>query len=482
MLDFQNVHVLVVGDALLDHYVRGDVDRISPEAPVPVLVWRDERHVAGGAANVAVNIGALGGSATLVSVVGPDASAQTLEERVRSNSERCDVRFVVDAHRPTPQKTRFVCSDHQFLRLDREKTAPISTEAETALIEQVVELLGRSDVVVLSDYAKGVLSDRVLKEVIACARAAARPVLVDPKRKSFSAYEGATVIAPNRKELSDATGGAPCREVADAIRAVRIAAAASNANILLTRSEDGMSYYPIEGEPVHLPTDAKQVIDVTGAGDTVIAALALGLGAKFPIPQAMRVANAAAGVAVTRAGTAIVTQEDLIRKLAESQFKEEESPDFNYAVPLTQAVAQRERWREAGYVVGFTNGCFDILHPGHLSLLRQAKQNCDRLIVAVNSDDSVRRLKGPTRPTQHQEARAEMVAGLEPTDLVLIFDEDTPKEVITALEPDVLVKGADYAIDQVVGADVVLGRGGRVVLANLTPGQSTSRLIERAKG
>ena len=475
LTSFDDVRILIVGDALLDHYVDGRVDRISPETPVPVLVWRGERYVAGGAATGARNGAALGAHATLLSVAGDDTARDKLAECVTANHQ-VEVELVVDTSRPTPAKTRYVCGNHQFLRLDREHATPIGTEVEERLIAAFERRIGTASIVVLSDYATGVLSDRVLARVIASARDHRVPVVIDPKRRDFSVYRGATLIAPNRKELTDATG-LSCSTDEDALEAANLAIEQTGSIILLTRSEDGMTLFRAGEQPHHLATEAHDVVDVTGAGDTVIATMAVGLGAKMPYLQAIRMANAAAGVVVTKHGTAPITREELVRQLDRDTLDEEHD---GLADSLEAAVAIRRTWGEAGLTVGFTNGCFDILHPGHLALLRRARAECDRLIVAVNSDDSVRRLKGPSRPTQNEHARAVMLGGLTPVDLVVIFGEDTPLEAIRALVPDVLIKGADYREDEVVGADVVKAAGGRVVLADLVAGQSTTALLKKA--
>lgn len=472
---FNAVRVLIVGDVLLDHYVEGQVERISPEAPVPVLKWNREYYVAGGAANVAANVAALGAEASIIGVVGKDKQAGILEACI-SLSDKGRVRFVTDATRPTPTKTRFISDNHQLLRLDQETTAFIATDTESTLLEVFDAELEEASVVALSDYAKGVLSDRVLAHIIARARAKGVPVIVDPKRKDFAGYRGATLIAPNRKEMTEATR-LPCTGHDDAARAAAIAIKATDAAILLTRSEDGMSLYEAGAEPIHLSTEAHSVVDVTGAGDTVIAVMAVAMGAGLDYVPAIRLANAAAGIVVTKAGTTAITQSELSAYLLARDAQE--GAVSTVADDLDQAGRIRKAWKASGLSVGFTNGCFDLLHPGHLSLLRQARSECDRLIVGVNSDASVTRLKGPMRPVQDQASRALMLSALDPVDLVVVFDEDTPLETITALCPDVLVKGADYTIDKVVGADFVQANGGKVVLADLVNGQSTTSLIKR---
>jgi len=472
---FNTVRVVVLGDAILDHYVEGEVHRISPESPVPILMWQRQRYVAGGSANVAANIVALGGTAVLLAVVGEDQAAGELVNGLPMGA-REHVRLIVDQDRPTTVKTRYVCGNHQLLRVDREQVQSISASVAADLCAIFDEECRQASVVVLSDYNKGALNDAVLAYVINRAHELGVPVLVDPKRKDFNAYRGATLIAPNRRELTEGTG-LPCMADDDAATAAAAAIALTGAAILLTRSEDGMSLFRDGEVALHLPTEAIQVADVTGAGDTVMAAMALGIGCNAPISQVMHIANTAAGIVVTKPGTAVVTQAELQQVL---HVKQSNLPDRGARVTLDEARLIREHWAASGLSVGFTNGCFDILHPGHLSLLRQAAAACDRLIVAVNSDLSVKRLKGPSRPVQTEAARAEMLGGIECVSLVLIFEEDTPLEVIEALRPDVLVKGADYQEDQVVGADIVKAHGGRIVLAGLVDGQSTTRILRDA--
>ncbi len=328
----------------------------------------------------------------------------------------------------------------------------------------------------LSDYGKGVCSDALLRAAIEHAARTGKRVLVDPKRRDLSIYSGASILTPNRKELSDATG-LPCETDDDAAIAVAQAQSVCDADVLLTRSEKGMSYFPRGGVPIHMPTVAQDVFDVSGAGDTVIAVLATAVGAGVPLLEGMRLANHAAGIVVSKVGTATVTRAELAESLVEDAPAADGDGDL---VVIEQARALRQRWAHERLVVGFTNGCFDLLHPGHVALLQQAARTCDRLIVALNSDASVRRLKGPLRPVQDESARAAIIGAMKGVSAVLVFDEDTPRRLIEALQPDVLIKGGDYTRDHVVGAEIVEARGGRVVLVDLVTGQSTSNLVQAA--
>jgi D-beta-D-heptose 7-phosphate kinase/D-beta-D-heptose 1-phosphate adenosyltransferase len=459
--------VAVIGDVMIDEYLSGRVDRISPEAPVPVVRGVELRATAGGAANVAANIAALGAQATLVGVVGPGGAAEV--EALLAPKGRALCRLVEDPGRRTIRKMRVISNRQQIVRLDYEDAHALSPQIEAAVVAAAREAVADADVVVLSDYGKGLFSDAALAAIIAAAKAAGRFVIVDPKRPDFSAYRGADLVTPNRGELARAAG-LPVGTDAEAEAAARVATAQFGGALLLTRSEQGMSYFPPVGPPIHAPTAAREVFDVSGAGDTVAATLAVALAAGLPVADALALANAAAGVVVAKAGTATLSLSELIAAMGAPAA----SGDL---VSWEEARRLREDWGRQGLSVGFANGCFDLLHPGHVALIGQAAGACDRLIVALNSDASVRRLKGPGRPAQDQAARACVMGALKGVAAVTIFDQDTPKEIIDLLQPDVLVKGADYRIEDVVGADVVQARGGRVLLVETVAGHSTTRLL-----
>ena len=471
----KQARVAVVGDVMIDEYLNGHVDRISPGAPVPVVRGVELRATPGGAANVVANLAALGVNASLVGVVGAGGRAEV--GALLDTIGRVDNFLVEDPTRRTIRKMRVISNRQQIVRLDHEDLHPLGAEVETALIQNVSRAIDACDIVILSDYGKGLFSDLVLRETIAAAKAAGKMVVVDPKRNDFSAYRGADLVTPNRGELARASG-LPVGSDAEAEAAARRAQAAFGGALLLTRSEQGMSYFPLEGQTIHVPTVAREVFDVSGAGDTVVATLAAALAAGFEAAEAVLLANHAAGVVVGKAGTATLSLAELIEAL---HLPEEEAAKSGLLASLTEAQALRQRWAKQGLTVGFANGCFDLIHPGHVALIRQAAMACDRLIVALNSDASVRRLKGPTRPAQDQTARAEVMGALKGVALVVIFDEDTPKAIINALQPDLLVKGADYKIEDVVGADVVQARGGKVLLIETVAGQSTTRLLAAAK-
>ena len=475
--DFTDCKVAIIGDVMLDAYIEGAVSRISPEAPVPVVHLRDERHVPGGAANVAANVAALGGTARLVAVTGLDRDAELLKSLLTSIG-RVEIGSVISApDRPTIVKTRIIGERQQIVRIDREGKEPFREPTLRVLIGHGLEAIDWADVVVFSDYRKGVLSAEVLRTLLDAARNAGKPTILDPKREDISTYAGADFITPNRAELTAATG-LPCETDDEAERAATTMIERTGSAVILTRSAQGMSYFAAGQPPLHLPTYARAVFDVSGAGDTVVASLALAVAAGLPVIEAMRVANHAAGIVVSKLGTAVVTIEEL--RAAMDHDSHPSAPQKGALLPLDAACRLRESWRQQGLKVGFTNGCFDLLHPGHIALLEQAAAACDRLIVALNTDASVKRLKGETRPIQSEAARAKVMGALAAVDLVILFDEDTPLEAITALSPDVLVKGADYTVETVVGAGEVIAAGGKILLAELVGGQSTTVLIARA--
>jgi D-beta-D-heptose 7-phosphate kinase/D-beta-D-heptose 1-phosphate adenosyltransferase len=469
--------VLVIGDVMVDHYVSGRVSRVSDEAPVPIIHVGDERWTAGGAANVAANIAALGGSVRLVGVAGGDAAAATLTSVLAGLSSSIETHLVAEAGRPTTIKTRYMGGQHQIVRVDREQPGAISKATEDAIVATVDTLARDCGAIMISDYAKGTLTDRVLAAIIAAGLKASLPVIVDPKRNDWSGYRGATIITPNRKELQLATH-APCGSDVECFEAARIAIKTTGATILLTRSENGMSLFRKDGQTLHLAAKAREVFDVSGAGDTVAATIALGFASRLSAETSMQLANVAAGIVVAKRGTATATPAEL---LAEIGAGNRGLGGARGALSLAEARALRETWAREGLMVGFTNGCFDILHAGHIALLCHAAGACDRLIVALNTDASVRVLKGPDRPVQSEDVRAAVMATIKGVDAVILFGEATPLQAIQDLQPDVLIKGADYAEDQIVGADIVRARGGRVVRVTLVDGQSTTKVIEKSR-
>ncbi|HVV41633.1 MAG TPA: D-glycero-beta-D-manno-heptose-7-phosphate kinase [Nitrobacter sp.] len=470
--------VLCVGDPMLDEFVYGEISRISPEAPAPVIaVQRSETQV-GGAGNVARNIAALGAHCIFVGLVGDDDVGKSLQAALAAES-LIEPLLIADPARPTTRKVRFV-SEHfstHMLRADWESTAPAASSIEQSLIDTILAQLPRADIVLLSDYAKGTLTARVVRNVIDAARKIGKKVIVDPKSANFAIYRGATVLTPNRKEFMEATRSAADSEVAISAAAREAMLLADCEALLVTRSENGMTLVPREGDAVHVPAYPVKVRDVTGAGDTVAAVLAVALVAGLDWEAVLRCASAAAAVAVGKSGTAIVTLAELRRKILPHAFLAAEEK----IVSTADLDRRLSVWRDQGLRIGFTNGCFDILHPGHVKVLTSARGACDRLIVGLNSDASVRRLKGEGRPVQSEQARAEVLAALEAVDLVVIFEDDTPRDLIARIRPGVLVKGGDYTREQVVGHEIVESDGGEVLLVDILQGFSTTSLVEQAR-
>tara|TARA_R110000868_G_scaffold128417_1_gene336467 strand:- start:15957 stop:17420 length:1464 start_codon:yes stop_codon:yes gene_type:complete len=468
------VRVLCVGDVMLDRYIYGDVMRVSPEAPIPVLKVRDERAMLGGAGNVVRNLAALGAMVSFVGVTGADDAGAAIVSML-CDLAGTDARLVRDESRRSTVKTRYVSMNQQMLRADEETDAALNTQCESATIALIKEILPKVQVLVLSDYGKGVLTPALCRAAITEARALNIPVIVDPKGRDYARYAGASVITPNKRELGEATGLNLVDDASIIAAARQLIAAHDLGAVLVTRSQDGMSAITAAGEVTHLSAEAREVFDVSGAGDTVVSVLAGALASGLPLVDAASLANVAAGLVVAKVGTAVVYRDELVAKLGERMVS---APDIKVAVrPVAQDIV--EAWRRKGLRVGFTNGCFDLLHPGHIELLAQASEKCDRLVVGLNSDASVVRLKGPTRPVQSDAARATVLAALANVDLVVIFEEDTPARLIEALRPDVLIKGGDYTVATIVGADFVLSYGGRVDVIDLVPGFSTTGTIEK---
>lgn len=472
MANLSSGRVLVVGDLMLDRYIYGAVDRISPEAPVPVLKVKQRSEMAGGAANVAGNVASLGTDVGLVGFVGEDVAGNALRDFA--------ARFGVDGKGlvqrrecPTTIKTRLVAQNQQIMRMDEELVTKSSPEDRFLLLEKIKENLAGVDVLTLSDYGKGVLTNGIACEVISAARQAGCMVLVDPKGRDYTRYRGADIITPNLNELAEATG-MPVHGDQAVVSACRsLIGHCGFKAVVATRGKEGLSVVTAETIE-HIPTSAREVFDVSGAGDTVLATLSCALAGGVPLVEAARLANTAGGLVVGKIGTSRITRAELAAVL----LRQEAGFDDSKIHLFEEASRRIAEWRGEGLKIGFTNGCFDLLHPGHISLLRQARQACDRLVVGLNSDDSVRKLKGPLRPVQNEIARATVLASLTSVDMVVIFHDDTPLRLIEAFRPDVLVKGADYRLDQVVGADVVVAAGGTVVLAMLSAGHSTSMTLE----
>ena len=465
--DFSSTRVIVAGDVMLDQYLFGATGRISPEAPVPVVHIGDTDNRPGGAANVAVNLAALGAATRLLGVVGQDEAADTLESVLTGRNIDCGFLRVDD--RPTITKTRVQSRGQQLIRLDQENASPLMDGALTGRLESSLEEAGA---VILSDYGKGALGD--VAAMIAACRAAGVPVLVDPKGTDFEKYRGASLITPNQTEF-EAVAGVSSSDEELVERGSRMMASLDLQALLITRSEKGMLLLEDGSEPLFLSTQAREVFDVTGAGDTVIATLAAALAAGESLASSAALANLAAGLVVRKIGVATVTPTEL--RVALHQ-RGQGGRGLVAADELTGMVAESH---ERGERIVMTNGCFDILHVGHVAYLEEAKSLGDRLIVAVNDDDSVRRLKGEGRPINALEDRMLVLAGLAAVDWVVPFGEDTPRNLIASILPDVLVKGGDYEPEAIAGAKEVLANGGSVRVLSFRDGHSTTRIIERLR-
>jgi D-beta-D-heptose 7-phosphate kinase / D-beta-D-heptose 1-phosphate adenosyltransferase len=465
--------ILVAGDVILDRYLWGTVDRISPEGPIPILQIEREEQRPGGAANVARNLIALGADAACAGAVGDDVAGRFLIDVLEADGVDVSA-VVIDPSRPTPIKTRCIGGSQQMLRIDRESAIAIARHAERELADHIDDQVAKVDLVILSDYTKGSLTEVVLAAAMSAASKHAKPVIVGPKGADFSKYRGCSAVVPNLKELALATA-MPLSSDVDVVAAAGALLRSIGCDfIVVTRGGDGMTLVRREGAPLHIRTRSRHVYDVAGAGDTALATLGLALASHASPDDAVHLANAAGALAVTKVGVAAVTRAELLDDLGEEHGLRPAKIGTEREL-LPRLAEHRDRHE----TVVFTNGCFDVLHIGHLRTLGHAKAQGDVLVVAINSDASARRLKGPHRPIVTQQERAEVLAALEDVDYVVIFDEDTPSQLLKRLRPDVLVKGGDYQLDEVVGADIMTAWAGRVSVAPVVPGVSTTELVER---
>ncbi|MFT5048899.1 MAG: D-beta-D-heptose 7-phosphate kinase/D-beta-D-heptose 1-phosphate adenosyltransferase [Chlamydiales bacterium] len=467
-------HVLIIGDLILDRYVMGEVARISPEAPIPVLRAQSAELRLGGAGNVAANLRSMEAQVEVIAVVGDDGFGRALAEKLTEIGVSSDS-LVVDVTRPTIEKTRMISGSQQMLRVDWEDARPIDGEALEALLACIAPAVERAQAVVLSDYGKGALARKVIERAIACARERGIPVLVDPKGEDYSRYRGATLISPNKKEAEQAIGRSIQNNEALPQVADELIALAGLESVVITLGADGIYHRTAQGVAGHDPARARAVFDVVGAGDTVVAQMALYLADGLDLMTSVALANHAAGIVVGRLGAVTVTRSELRARITES-------------LPITGKVldhgsldAVLEGWRREGRRIVFTNGCFDVLHVGHVDYLRFARAAGDVLIVGVNDDASVSRLKGPERPVNTLQDRMKVLAALEMVEAVVSFAEDTPAHIIERVTPDVLVKGEDWRDKGVVGSEWVESHGGRVLLAPLVAGRSTTSTLERIR-
>jgi D-beta-D-heptose 7-phosphate kinase / D-beta-D-heptose 1-phosphate adenosyltransferase len=466
------LRILCVGDVVLDRFVYGATHRVSREAPVPVLDEDAVELMLGGAGNVIRNLRALGADATLVSVVGDDAEGRDVVERLRQEGAKASI--VVDADRPTPVKTRFVSNGHQMLCVDRNPKSGLSEASTDAVVARIEAEITAADIIILSDYGRGVVSPAISAALMRLARSAGKRVCVDPRGRDFSRYNGAFVIKPNALELFEECGVYPVDDTATTEALERVFKGLTNVDhLLVTRGSKGMSLCGLNGV-THVRAQPRQVYDVSGAGDTAISMLSIALASGADVRTAMEAAVHASGEVVTKVGTATVSPDDLLKIASGGRHKAD-------GQSLSQLVETVARWRAHGLKVGLTNGCFDILHAGHVSYLEKARAHCDRLIVGLNSDASVRALKGEGRPVNDSEARGNVLSALASVDQIVVFDEDTPANLIEALRPDVYLKGADYSVEDLLplGGSIVRSYGGEIRLIPLIEGKSTTGILQK---
>ena len=471
---FNKCRVLVVGDLMLDRYLWGAVERISPEAPVPVVRLDHKTHAAGGAANVAVNLGALGCKASVVGILGADEDGRHLLEVLRTfDLETTGI--LLTPERPTICKTRILGGRQQILRFDVENVGPFSSELKQRVFARIEAEVSGCSAIILSDYGKGLLDDSVCQTIIGLARTGSIPIFVDPKGLKYEKYRGCDVISPNRTELAAATSTDSGDLEALLHKGQRLRSDLGIAHLVVTLGELGITLLDRSG--VHrFPGLAREVFDVSGAGDTVIATIATAVAAGLHLHDGIRLANLAAGIVIRKVGTLPISGEELLASLA----SDEEMTQGGKVCSFETLLRRVSRWHIAGQRIVFTNGCFDLFHVGHLALLQHAKREGDRLVVALNTDRSVRALRGTGRPIVTEDARAKLVAALPYVDAVVLFDEETPLNLLRAVRPHVLVKGSDYTEEEVVGADEMKKWGGKVALIPLVEGSSTTAILKRA--
>lgn len=470
--NFSKLKILCVGDIILDSYVTGNVQRVSPEAPIPIFDKKSERFVLGGAGNVARNISSGGGSCHLISLVGKDDRHETLRKLIKLE-KNITVSLIQDSNRSTTKKTRFISSQQQLLRVDEESVNKINEDIEEKLFTKIKKVLPKSDLIVISDYAKGLLTDSITRKILNLANKFNVISVVDPKKKSFESYSNSKIITPNLKELFDASeiqiksSESENKKIElisrDLMKKFNIM------NFLVTRSSEGMTLVSRKSKISHFSSNAIEVFDVSGAGDTVVAYLSLAYASKIDLKNSVRIANKAASLSVAKLGTASVNYEEV--------FNDKKTIEKNFSLKDAKKQLKKNSFEK----LGFTNGCFDILHSGHISYLKQSKKNCDFLIIGLNSDNSIKKIKGKGRPIINIEDRILLLSSLTFVDMIVVFDELTPIKLIKHLKPHILFKGKDYKLDQVVGSEEIKSWGGKVMLIDYESGKSTSNIIRRIK-
>lgn len=477
--ELSGISIFCAGDILLDRYIIGEAHRLSPEAPIPVLHAHRQEDKLGGAANVADNLSHLNIACHLAGFIGNDDIGEKIKTLLTTEAH-CTSTLVSIENWPSTLKTRLMAGTKHLLRVDQEQPLKITDLDRLHYFEEAWKhAIGKSQALILSDYGRGLFSKDLLAHFIKQARQHNLPIIVDPKGTNYEKYNGATLITPNKIELSLASGGLPTHTLEDCVIAAQhLLKTIDVEGILVTRSADGMTYITREGVQANLPTQAQSVFDVSGAGDTVVAMIATGMALDWPMEKTMELATLCASIVVGKAGTAVVEPDELARKLDTLK----KTPKDTYKQKIMSwdtAKKQLQTWQKRGYKIGFANGCYDLLHEGHLATIDFAKEKCDKLIMGLNSDASVKTLKGPSRPLQNQQTRAKILSALSAIDGVVLFDEETPFDLIQHLLPDVLIKGADYKIEDIVGADIVIKNGGRVELAPILEGHSTTKTVNK---
>ncbi|MAZ07687.1 MAG: D-glycero-beta-D-manno-heptose-7-phosphate kinase [Rickettsiales bacterium] len=467
---FKDLRILCVGDIILDTYSKGEITRISPEAPIPVLRLDEESNTIGGCGNVARNICSAGGMCHLISVIGSDEEAKILKNLLK-DFKKLSFDLIVESSRCTTKKKRYVSGNQQILRVDKENVSQISGKTNQKILEKFNQLIKKCEVVVISDYNKGVLNRNLISNIIKISKQNNKIIIVDPKRKDFSIYSNADIITPNFKELLQATNFPEDSENSDKLvekLSKTIARKYSFSNVITTRSSKGMTVMS-KNKSVNLSSEAKEVFDVSGAGDTVVAYLSVELSRGKKIIHAAKIANSAASVAVGKFGTASVKRQEIKKK-------------FEVEDKVSSLIKAKQLLKDFDdKIIGFTNGCFDLVHTGHIEFLKQARSQCDILILGLNSDSSVQKLKGKNRPIVPQNERATILENLNFVDLIIIFYELTPIKLIESLKPDIIFKGKDYKISDVVGSESIKKWNGKVKLVPLIKGNSTSNIVKRIK-
>ena len=466
---YRSLKILVIGDLMLDHYIQSTVDRTSPEAPVAVALMKNEEFLPGGAANVACNLSAMGAKVILAGLTGKDEYADILKKMLKERGIQTG-NIIADPPRPTTLKTRIISRGQQIIRIDREENANISLQAHNRLIASLEKIGDELDGVIVSDYSKGTCSDDLLKDIMNILKQKNIPVICDPKKNDFSKYRGTDILTPNLKEASEAAGIKISDETSLEKAAEKILSSCGARSVVITRGGEGVSLFRRRKKPFHIPAHAQEVYDVTGAGDTFISHFGLALFSGLSPEESVKIGNYASSIAVSKIGVAVVTPDELASFIRSESF----SSKFKSPAELKPIVVSL---KSAGKKVVFTNGCFDLIHVGHIKFLQAARNLGDCLIVGINTDSSVQKLKGPDRPLISETERADLLAALHWVDYVVLFDETTPEPLLRSLKPDILVKGKNLKQDEIVGSSLVKNYGGKVQrLPFFTSSKTTERL------